>query len=280
VVRELLRLEGDRAVHVHARREEAFRWACHEGHLDVVCELLRLGGDRAVDVHADEELTRRLAEGEAEATATQAGGSAKRGMHSPGGRETQGKEADCTVALPGGDTPAYPSGTAAELKSLLEVHDLKVLQPWGVDVVLVMTWSDTTLPGSCLQAWQAAIPGPCVPFVHLHHVTSWGDASAFQSRPPFHNVKPPLRSARSLLWRVAPGDLQAVALPPWQSQAKKVGIPAAAAAAQADNDAAYSPWRLALADVVSIGALVGAPGAEVWEGEQLLSLRKQSTTTQ
>jgi len=49
VVRELLALQGDRAVDVHANNELAFRWACANGHMPVVRELLALEGARAPD---------------------------------------------------------------------------------------------------------------------------------------------------------------------------------------------------------------------------------------
>ena len=52
VVRVLLALTGDRAVDVHAglegKPDYAWRWACHNGHLEVVRELLHLTGHRAV----------------------------------------------------------------------------------------------------------------------------------------------------------------------------------------------------------------------------------------
>jgi len=61
VVRELLALQGDRFINVHAGNEISFQWACMYGHLNVVRELLALQGDRAVDVHAQDEFACRWA---------------------------------------------------------------------------------------------------------------------------------------------------------------------------------------------------------------------------
>ena len=61
VVRELLGLDGDRRIDVHAEQEAGFRWACQHGHLGVVRELLGLDGDRRIDVHTREEAGFRAA---------------------------------------------------------------------------------------------------------------------------------------------------------------------------------------------------------------------------
>ena len=55
VVRELLTLGDARRIDVHARNENGFQEACLLGHLDIVRELLALEGDRRIDVHAGEE---------------------------------------------------------------------------------------------------------------------------------------------------------------------------------------------------------------------------------
>ena len=62
-MRELLALDGGLRidVHMHAKEQEGFRLACHQGHLAVVSELLALDGNRRIDVHAEEEEGFRLA---------------------------------------------------------------------------------------------------------------------------------------------------------------------------------------------------------------------------
>ncbi len=50
VVRELLALTGDRRLNISSHQEEAFVRACEQGHIDVVRELLSLKGSRRVDV--------------------------------------------------------------------------------------------------------------------------------------------------------------------------------------------------------------------------------------
>ena len=56
VVRELLALQGDRAVDVHAQNEYAFRAACANDHMPVVRELLALEGAQAPDPDVVREL--------------------------------------------------------------------------------------------------------------------------------------------------------------------------------------------------------------------------------
>jgi len=48
-------LTGEDRVDVHANNETAWRWACGNGHMDVVKLLLDLTGDRRIDVHTDYE---------------------------------------------------------------------------------------------------------------------------------------------------------------------------------------------------------------------------------
>jgi len=48
LVPELLALDGDRRIDIHAGNEEGFRAACANGHLHVVRELLALEGDRRI----------------------------------------------------------------------------------------------------------------------------------------------------------------------------------------------------------------------------------------
>jgi len=56
VVRELLVMQGDRAVNVHADDEDALKWACEYDHLPVVRELLALEGAQAPDPDVVREL--------------------------------------------------------------------------------------------------------------------------------------------------------------------------------------------------------------------------------
>jgi len=60
LVQELLRIDGDRRIDVHANNEYAFRWACEKGCLEMVRLLLALEGDRRIDVHAENEYAFRM----------------------------------------------------------------------------------------------------------------------------------------------------------------------------------------------------------------------------
>ena len=55
MVRELLLLEGDQRIDVHAWAESAFEEACQNGHMEIARVLLSLDGDRYINVHADRE---------------------------------------------------------------------------------------------------------------------------------------------------------------------------------------------------------------------------------
>ena len=55
IVKLLLSLSDDRRIDVHAKNENAFWYACRNGHLKVVELLLNLDGDRRINVHAKDD---------------------------------------------------------------------------------------------------------------------------------------------------------------------------------------------------------------------------------
>ena len=176
-------------------------------------------------------------------------------------------------SLAAGDVPIYPHGTKAELKRLQEALSLGMLQPWGVDLVLVLTWGDSALPQQCVAKWQEAIPGTAVPFLHLQHAGSLQEATTHRAPQGFDCAQPPVQAARGLLWRLKPGQMLSASLPP--SGASGAGMATGdgsrmthstshSQSLSSEDGAGYSAWQSALAEVLSVGPLLGAPSAPVW----------------
>jgi len=187
---------------------------------------------------------------------------------SGGGGSEGGEQTEATAA------PAeHPSGTHAVLHALRETHSLGTLQPWGADAVIVMTWHGTKLPEACLAKWQAAIPGPTVPFLHLHHADGVQQAATFDVPDTFESIQPPVHAARGAFWGLSPDQQLSACLPSVPATSPKIsGMTFSQSlspdAASSSSSYSYSAWQPALAEVMSVGPLLGTPSDAVWTPPQ------------